>query len=333
MTIRLHVYSAERTNEVVRRIRLWSDTERIRSTAGGIRVRVGVASGDKVKWLGGWSQFRATLPKREYLDLTGIPDLNFPLERGDVCVIEVTSQGVPGQSTQGMAVEWKFARVGGVSSAPSARRLDGSSPYPRPRDSRPLFSLGTEISDPEIRGAVQTLEESLNTTGVTEWVLSAPVPAVSGDDTEAAGAGEQFDYGRVVVPGGAPTALLAAPLVIQQPDPAVPYRLQVTAGVSCTNAAPGTPGYGEIYLQDLIQGLQVAPAPAATPGTGAKIGVAGSATPALEFAQGAIASAGYIVPAGTPGVSLQLYGTDPLTALEYHDPWVTARFVRDPYVV
>ena len=332
MATRVHIYSTERDNEVVRRIRLWSDTTREKAQHGGFRVRVGVAVGDKTLWVGQWSQFEQTLKAREFIDLTGIPDLNWPLEVGSVCVVEISQQGSPGQTSLGMAVEWKFARVGDHGADPVAQRLDDAQ-FPPPRSVRPLFSLGRHIDNPDLRAAIEPIEEDLNTSGVTEWVLSIPLPSISGGGIEPTAKSDIFDYGHVVVMAG-PTVFAQLNLTvftITPPDSSVPYRLDIGAGASVSAAAPG-PAYGEMYLWDATQGAYIAPIPQAAPPAGAKVGTGGIA-PGTDFGQGAIHNVSYPVPAGTGPLTIALMGNAPLGNLEWHDPWITARLYRDLYVV
>jgi hypothetical protein len=332
MGTRVHIYSTERTNEVIRRIRLWSDTTRLKSTTGGYKVRVGVAKDGQTFWLGQWNQYSQTLKAHEYIDLTGIPDLNHPLEPGSVCVVEIDTQGSPGQGSVGMAVEWKFTRVGETGDEPTSQRLDDVI-FPPSRGVRPLFSLGRHVNDPDLRAAIEPIEEDLNTSGVTEWVLSVPLPAISGGSTEAVAFAEVFDYGHVVVmvPPSGFAQLNLTVFQITPPDPTVPYRLDIGAGAAVTAAGPGA-AYGEMYLYDQTQPGYIAPMPMPAPPQGAKVGTAGVA-PGVDFGQGAIHSVGYPIPAGTGPVTIVLVGNAPLGNLEWHDPWISGRLYRDLYVV
>ena len=322
--MRLHIYSTERTNEVIRRIRLWSDTARLKTSLGGFVVRVGVAKGNKTFWLGQWSQFTQTLNEAEYIDITGIPDLNWPLAVGEVCVVEILSQGPVAQNSTGMVVEWKFARYGAVGDEQVAERLDGS--YPGSRTVRPLFSLGRHVPDPVVRGAIEPIEETLNTSGVTEWVLSTPLPDTN--ETEEIVFSEIFEYGAVVVMG-APTAqtLLATAPTIEVPDPSVPYRLHISAGAAVTGDGGGV-GFGEFYVLDSISGTQIVPAPA-TLGQGIKVG-SGAVN---DFSSGTAINVGWPVPSGQATVVPVLYGLTTTGFIEFHDPWISARLLRDPYLV
>lgn len=175
-TIRFYGYAAERDNEVVRRVRIYSDVERPKVGADTWhQVRVGVSRSEtETDWLGGWSQRERPLPAREPIDLTGPQDLNFPLTPGNVCVVEVARSGWP-EDIEGTTVEWKFARVGGVRRVPDRRLIDDAS-YPRPRRvSKPLFSLGRFVREPNVRQAAEALEAGLNTSGISEWVVPVPL--------------------------------------------------------------------------------------------------------------------------------------------------------------
>jgi hypothetical protein len=329
--MRFHIYSTERTNEVIRRVRLWSDTTRPKVEAGGgYVVRVGVAEGDKTYWLGEWNQWNRTLMEREHLELTGIPDINFPLKVGQVCVIEVLQQGAPGQGTLGMCVEWKFARYGNVGDTEVAGRID-SEEFPGARKTYPLFSLGKHIDDNEVRAAVTPLEETLNTSGVTEWVLSTPIPQIGGSGFEEAFYHEEANK-SVHVSG--PTGFIALPtlpvVTLTPPDPAIPYRAHISAGFDVTASAPG-PTYAEFYLFDNTQGRFVAPVPNG-PARGVKVGTAGAA-PGTDFGAGSVHSHGYTIPAGTGPVQIQMFFQSPPGNVEIHDPWLNAVLYRDPYVV
>ncbi|HUW09393.1 MAG TPA: hypothetical protein VM537_06650 [Anaerolineae bacterium] len=174
---RIHVYSTERANEIVRRVRIWSDTTREATANGGYVVKVGVAnSSGAIDWFGQWNQNTTTLQGSAIFELTGIDELNRPLSRGEGCIVEVSDYGTPGQTYTGISIEWKFGRVGGVTDA-AGKRLD-SPDYIAPRSvNKPLFSLGKYVEDRNTREAVEPLEQTLNSSGVTEWVLTIPLTA------------------------------------------------------------------------------------------------------------------------------------------------------------
>lgn len=222
MTLRarlIHVYSTERGNEIIRRVRIWSQTNRNLNGNGGYVIRVGVSNQQgQIDWFGEWNQFETKLLAATVTELTGIDELNRPLARGEGCVIEVAPYGLPEQDSTGISIEWKFGRVGGVTDA-AAKRLD-SDRYIAPRSvNKPLFSLGKYVENRNTREAVEPLEQTLNSSGVTEWVLTVPITEPG---TLIDGAGREpmptglFTGGEVNIVGGTDVQVLAGVGVITE---------------------------------------------------------------------------------------------------------------------
>lgn len=332
MATLLHIYSAERDNEVLRRVRLWSDMARPRASAG-FSVRVGISRDGSITWFGAFSQVKQSLAARTPLDLTGLADLSFPLQPGDVCVIELEAIGTPAETSVGMCVEWKFARVGGTTQETVSRRMDNEQ-FPAPHGARPLFSLGRHIPDPVIRQAIEPIEESLNTSGITEWVLSVALPGDRG--FEGIEEGAMFDHGvTAVLPAGSNmTKINTTSVTLVVPDPTVPYRLHVAGGASCCPALapPTAEGYGEFMLYEAISGTVLAPYPTLTGKEGVKTGIA-TVTAGQSFAAASAVNVGWAIPLGQQTVQIDCYGSAFLVDMEWHDPWISARLLRDPYPV
>lgn len=168
-TKRIHVYSTERPNEVVRRVTLWTDHDIDAVLDDYYIVRVGVrGTNGGLDYFGTWNMTQKYLEDGVPYVLTGLGDLNWPLSDGDVCVVEVEQVGTAAPNLDGLSVEWKFSRVGSVQER-GIQRVDGSARAAR-EIQRPVFSTPTDPGT-----AIDQLISQLNTSGVNEWVLTVPL--------------------------------------------------------------------------------------------------------------------------------------------------------------
>lgn len=170
---RVHAYPAEKDGEVLRRVELWSDRSWTINPVGGYYiVRVGVARGDYADFIGEWDQRSVALSKGTPLALTGNTDANFPLREGDVCVVEVEVNGQP-PKIDGLSIVFRIPQVGDLSRQAGAKQ---DPDYPGPREViRPLFEAPV-IANAEVRSAMSRLVDSMNDSGITEKVISFPIP-------------------------------------------------------------------------------------------------------------------------------------------------------------
>lgn len=327
MARRIHVYSGERGNEVIRRVRLWSNTDRGQSGGNGYQIRVGVATAgtDNVDWLGIWNQQDRGLTQNTPIDLTGLEDLNFPIEAGKVCVIEIVEYGTPAQDVSGLTIEWKFNRVGGLKDE-LGRRLEGDEGYARPRYiDKPLFSLGRHIPDQKLRSAVEPLESDLNGTGVTEWVLSVPLFPEGGVtlETEAVESANDSEAAPTAISGTG--AVVLCSVVLTPPDTTKAYRLVAQGGCIFERGGAGN-HTAALHIFDATG------AAVASPGGAAFIRCPFGGQPE-NFSCGVES---YQIAANQGATTVQLIGTGIVNGSGTITPsyaWLTARLVRDPYVV
>ena len=158
--------STERTNEIVRRLWLKSSTDRPKDKAAYYRIRVGIATGSYVDWLGEWNQSRSGIGANEKFHLSGEFPLNIQLDEGTEIVVGITSYGSPA-TLYGMSVEVKGARAGSVGEQNVVRR-DGDFP-PGAEIVEPLFGVNAHITDGPTREAVNAIIDGLNNSGALDW--------------------------------------------------------------------------------------------------------------------------------------------------------------------
>lgn len=167
ITWRQNFHNVTGTNEVLRKVTLWSDGARSTSPSNYYTVRVGIATGSKIDWLGTYDGSQDTLAARSLRDLTasGSGSIDRLLRQDDALIVEVTRTGSPSPSAAFMAVEWHLELVGGNSQALG-----------------PAFQTAGYIPDQRIRAAVEGVQDSLNSSGVAKWTISQslhdPAPEV-----------------------------------------------------------------------------------------------------------------------------------------------------------
>lgn len=167
-----------------------SSTARSKSASGFQKVRVGVAKGTGVDWLGEYSGAKHALTANQRFSLTGELDINFPLSPDENIVAGVTTIG-SAASLDGMTIEVRGDRVGEVGEVQSDRP-DGSFPGAHGISSQLFHVPGDEIDGQN--QAMDTLVSNLNDSGVTEWEIVFPLydaaptvnAAAAGDDYDAA---------------------------------------------------------------------------------------------------------------------------------------------------
>lgn len=171
ITWRINAHNVTGSNEALRSITLWSDTARSVSYASYYVVKVGVANGAQVDWLGTWDGSANTLSARTALELAGYgsEDRDELLREGAALLVEVERVGSPSPSAAGLTVEFHLERVGGNSERPT-----------------PLFQASGYIPDVRTRAALDGLHGQLNDSGVTRWSVAVPLsdPAVEVLDAE-----------------------------------------------------------------------------------------------------------------------------------------------------
>lgn len=169
ITWRQNFHNVTGTNEVLRKVTLWSDGARATSPSNYYTVRVGIATGSKIDWLGTYDGSQDTLAARSLRDLTaaGSGSIDRLLRQDDALIVEVTRTGSPSPSAAFMAVEWHLELVGGNSQALG-----------------PAFQTAGYIPDQRIRAAVEGVQDSLNSSGVAKWTVSQSLhdPAPELDD-------------------------------------------------------------------------------------------------------------------------------------------------------
>lgn len=227
-TRRIHVHSQERENEHIRFVRLWSDTDRARSSGGGYyKIKAVVRNGSKTDVLGEWSQKNHTLSASAFLSLTGGDDINYALQDGDVCAVEVEAFSLA-PNLEGISVDWGFTRTGGV--GPSGTdRVDGDFPSAAVV-TKPLFYPGGQIADLATRDTVDSMVNTLNSSGVAEFHKVVALP----DLFNASARDIIFDYdtgANVALLGGAATTV--ATVTVTGLDAAATYRIDVVGTLSC----------------------------------------------------------------------------------------------------
>lgn len=175
MTARLiPIRSVDRDNEVVRRVYVKSSTTRQRDSSYYLLVKVGVSrGGSSPDWLGDWDQSERGLTAYERYHLTGDADLNFSLDDGDELVLYLEDFSDSVYSFDGMSVEVKGVRYGEVGDA-TIPRTDGEWPAAAVATSE-LFTIGADVVEPGASDAIDTLVETLNQSGVTDWEVSIPL--------------------------------------------------------------------------------------------------------------------------------------------------------------
>ncbi len=179
----LNAHSVKRSNEVLRRVSLWSFQDRAANPNSYYRVTVGIGSGDgKFDEVGEYDGSTDVLSGNETRDLTGVRGVDRRLREGDSLVIQVESTGTPDLTATGLTVEWTLALAGGNS-----------------QGERPVFNTAGFIPEQITRTTVDGVVRALNTSGVTEWTL--PIPLL--DPVEAVtGQGTPYDDGTVEVADG-----------------------------------------------------------------------------------------------------------------------------------
>lgn len=167
---RFPVYVAdERVGEVIRRVSLWSDTGRSRSSTDFHVIRAGISSDAGISYIGEWDQSRNALTARKAARITGPSDINRPLPLGCTVVCEVETTGSP-ETLDGLGVLFRFAFVG-ETQASAQHRPDGNFAH-RHEITKPLFSVGRTIVDAPTREAVEAVASALNTTHLPSWTIS-----------------------------------------------------------------------------------------------------------------------------------------------------------------
>lgn len=161
----LPLRSVTTDREVVTGAWVVSGTDRSRSLSAYHTIRVGVARGSGVDWLGDWSGAKRGLSANVRFSLTGELDLNFPLEEGEEIVAGVNTIGSP-TGLDGIKLEVRGREVGEVGSIQSSRP-DGD--YPGAS-----AITGQLFQTPDSGGgtAMDALVSRLNDTSITEWAVS-----------------------------------------------------------------------------------------------------------------------------------------------------------------
>lgn len=172
-TRRVHAYPAERDGEILRRVELWTDRTWDHPTASGWYVlRVGVARGDYADFVGEWDQSKVILEAGTPIPLTGTADINYPLIPGDVCMVEIESNGAPPR-IDGLSIVFRVSQIGETGGVAGPKQ---NANYPGPREvERPLFEAPV-LADRETQGALNRLVDVMNDSGITEKVVAFPVP-------------------------------------------------------------------------------------------------------------------------------------------------------------
>jgi hypothetical protein len=172
-TRRVHAYPAEKEGEVLRRVELWSDRSWTTNPVNGYYViRVGVARGSYADFVGEWDQRSVSLGAGTPIRLTGNTDINFPLQPEDVCVVEVEVNGEP-PKIDGLSIIFRVLQIGSVGRESGTKQ---NTNYPGPLEvTRPLFESPI-LADREVQGGVSRLVDQMNESGITEKVISFPIP-------------------------------------------------------------------------------------------------------------------------------------------------------------
>ena len=324
---RIHVYSTERLNEILRRVRIWSDTLRPKNKGSGHVVRVGVATATSIDYLGQWDQHSTTLQPRVPLEMLGVEALNRPLREGEVCVIEVGQYGVPEQLSDGISIEWKFGRVG-ATGGNSGRRMDQSG-YEEPRAiTSPLFELGKHMQDRDVREGIEPVVDALNTSGVTEWVLTMQLSDPVNLEETPEDEGEVYSAGPVNVNTPAPAVTPLATLTLNVPNSSRGYILQFNVGTTMETGGAGSDLGG---IAAYVNGTQEMP-----PTSPATHFCGTSGVTPTEYIPLSMGDCRVRIPVGTSTVTIILaaaYLGGASGFVVFHNSFINARLVPNPYVV
>lgn len=161
--MRLGPYSIQHDNLVVSRIRLWADEAYEVDADDGYLVRVGIQRGKDVSWLAVWDQRETTLQEQTSHILSGVEELNYPLQADDVIVAEDAEYGSPSTGIAGLVAEVQLSRVGEVE--------------PIPAEARPGFPAGQAIRRPLVSNPapknlhLELLARQLNESGLPDMSL------------------------------------------------------------------------------------------------------------------------------------------------------------------
>lgn len=178
-TTRRVLYTCGRENEVLRAVVLSTQVERRAQGEAWVEIKVGVqvpaepgVTQPSVTWIGEWTERHNRMTPGRPIRLTGQQDLHFPLGIGAQVVAHLTMVGLP-ESPDSMTLEVRTKVVGAVGTGRS-RSDRPDLPGPRPV-TRPAFSLGHTIWEPQTRQAVEALEDRLNSGGIVDKEVAHPL--------------------------------------------------------------------------------------------------------------------------------------------------------------
>ena len=167
--MRAHVYTVERDNEVLRFVQASSTAQ-----VADVSIKVGVVRDGEYNVLGSLDPTTQRILTDTPYRLTGQSDLNFKLLRGDICYVD-------SPAADGVNIEWKFARVGGLRDKPEVEQaIQRGDTFKHTAPYDPLFNLGDFVRDKNVRDSVEDLERQLNSSGVSEWVVRYTPPSIQG---------------------------------------------------------------------------------------------------------------------------------------------------------
>lgn len=141
-----HGYSVKRSNEVLRGVSIYSGDDRTRSLTDYHIVRIGMKVGGNVEWLASWDQRDQAMREGEPLSILPASRRGMRLTEGSVIVAELSTNGSP-TPIRGSSVDLDLTLTGGSTGG-----------------RRPLVSFGSG------GGALQTVADAVNTSGVAEKV-------------------------------------------------------------------------------------------------------------------------------------------------------------------
>ena len=253
ITWRINAHNVTGSNEALRSITLWSDTARAVSYASYYVVKVGVADGAKVDWVGTWDGSANTLSARTSLELAGYgsDDRDDLLQQGAALLVEVERVGSPSPSAAGLTVEFHLERVGGNSERPA-----------------PLFQTAGYIPDTRTRAAVDGLQGQLNDSGVTRWSVAVPLSDPAVEILDAEGSPEpQYDNNNSTFTPTSSTYVDLEEVTVTVPNGQT-HRIVLIGGASMLPDAAGAVD-GIVRIYNVTDSVAGAPTVAASHSTAA----------------------------------------------------------------